>query len=80
MSENSKARWLPERPNTWGCPQGEIRIFWEWKEEGNMAVAIEMTERTARLPLALRRYLVRRLREKLTPCKTDNKIVQQAEA
>ena len=45
-----------------------------------MAVAIEMTERTARLPLSLRRYLVRRLREKLIPCKADNKIVQQAEA
>ena len=64
---------ISERPNTWGCPQGEITIFWEWKEAGNFAVAVEADEKTVRLPLSLRRYLVTRIREKLIPCKTDKK-------
>lgn len=47
--------------------QGIITISWEIKEEGRIAVAVEMPEQTKRLPLVFRRRIVTRLREMLIP-------------
>lgn len=51
--------------------QGTITIYWEIKEEGRIAVGVEMPPETRRLPLVFRRRIVTRLREILIPGKKE---------
>jgi len=51
--------------------QGTITIYWEIKEEGRLAVGVEMPPETRRLPLVFRRRIVTRLREILIPGKKE---------
>jgi len=57
-----------------GMPQGEIEIFWEWKEEGHFCVSVNVPEETKRLPLEIRRHIVTRFREVMIPARTDRRI------
>lgn len=50
---------------------GTITLYWEIKEEGRIAVGVEMPPETRRLPLVFRRHIVIRLRQMLIPGKNE---------
>lgn len=55
-------------------PQGSITISWEIKDEDGISVAIEASEKTARLPYEYRKKIVERLRANILPTKKERQM------
>ena len=55
-------------------PKGNITISWEIKDEDGISVAIEASEKTARLPHEYRKMIVERLRANILPTKKERQM------
>lgn len=60
--------------NLSNTPKGSITISWEIKDEDGISVAIEASEKTARLPHEYRKIIVDRLRANILSTKKERQM------